>query len=118
MSDLRRIWMLSPPIFVFSRQHCSKRRNTIMARSCTVLVCKILLFFLTCLPKPNQSRSETSLNRLTTPPNRPVQSTKQPVSILDMCNYSASLPDGPRPKVHMEKGEPNTTGLKNIFKKS
>lgn len=59
VSDLRRIWMLSPPIFVFSRQHCSKRRNTIMARSCTVLVCKILFFFSLkkkpCLPKPNQS---------------------------------------------------------------
>ena len=97
-----------PPIFQFYRQHCSKRRSTIIARSCTVLVCKILFVF----SKPNQSRSETSLNRLDHTPQTGVQSTREAASfntqrVQSPTDYSASLPDGPRPKVRKGKGELN-----------
>lgn len=81
-----------------------------MARSCAVLVCKILFF-----SKPNQSRSETCLNRLDHAPKQ-VQSTREAASfntqhVQSPTDYSASLPDGPRPNVCMGKGELNTTGF-------
>ena len=102
-----------PPIFLVYRQHCSKRRNTIMARSCTVLVCKILCFF----SKPNQSRSETSLNCFDHTPKLGFRAReKQPVSILNMSNHLQIILHlcrmDPGQRYAWERGELNTTRFK------
>lgn len=69
-----------------------------MARSCAVLVCKILFF-----SKPNQSRSETCLNRLDHAPKLRFRAReKQPVSILNMCNHLQII-------LHLSRMDPGQT---------